>query len=142
MVCEVLVLNIDEKITLFLKETRFAVAGASTNRAKYGNKILRCYLQHQMDAIPINPRADVIEGVKTVASVTDLDTDVKALSVITPPVISEKVVDEAIAKGIKHIWFQPGAESQLAISTAEAAGINVIGDGSCLLVVLGYRETA
>jgi hypothetical protein len=36
--------------------------------------------------------------------------------------------------------MQPGAESQRAIATCEAAGINVIADGSCLLVVLGYRE--
>jgi uncharacterized protein len=133
---------IEERIKSFLKEGSFAVAGASTNREKYGNKILRCYLQHGMTAIPINPRADLIEGVKTVSTISDLDQKVKAMSVITPPFISEKLVDEAIEKGIKHIWFQPGAESQLAIDKAETAGINVIGDGSCLLVVLGYRENA
>lgn len=132
--------TIVEKIKQFLSENYFAVAGASTNREKYGNKVLRCYLQHGKHVIPINARTEEIEGVKTVSSITDLPDYVKALSVITPPVISERIVDEAIKKGIKHIWFQPGAESNTAIKRAEAAGINVIGDGSCLLVVLGYRE--
>jgi len=36
--------------------------------------------------------------------------------------------------------MQPGAESAAAVEACEAAGINVIADGSCLLVVLGYRE--
>jgi len=49
-------------------------------------------------------------------------------------------VEQAIRKGIKHVWMQPGAESDKAIADCEAAGINVIADGSCVLVVLGYRE--
>jgi hypothetical protein len=36
--------------------------------------------------------------------------------------------------------MQPGAESARAVATCEAAGIGVIADGSCVLVVLGYRE--
>jgi pheromone shutdown protein TraB len=36
--------------------------------------------------------------------------------------------------------MQPGAESKAAVAAAQAAGLNVIADGSCLLVVLGYRE--
>jgi hypothetical protein len=46
----------------------------------------------------------------------------------------------AIAKGVKNLWMQPGAESEAAVAMAEAAGLNVIADGSCLLVVLGYHE--
>jgi hypothetical protein len=36
--------------------------------------------------------------------------------------------------------MQPGAESEDAIAACHAAGLDVIADGSCLLVVLGYRE--
>ncbi len=59
---------------------------------------------------------------------------------ITPPQITEKVVEQAIGKGIKNIWMQPGAESAAAVAACKEAGINVIADGSCLLVVLGYHE--
>jgi hypothetical protein len=37
--------------------------------------------------------------------------------------------------------MQPGAQSPQAVARCEKAGINVIADGSCLLVVLGYRES-
>jgi predicted CoA-binding protein len=75
-----------------------------------------------------------------VASVLDLPDDVHSISVITPPAVTERVVAEAIRKGIRHVWMQPGAESIKAVADCAAAGINVIADGSCVLVVLGYRE--
>ena len=49
-------------------------------------------------------------------------------------------IDEFLKAGIQHVWMQPGAESAKAIATGEELGLSVIGDGSCLLVVLGYRE--
>lgn len=132
--------TMEEKIARFLAADAFAVAGASTNRAKYGNKALRCYQQHGRRVIPINPRAEIIEGLPCVASVADLPAEVTSLSIITPPKVTEQVVEQAIAHGIKNIWMQPGAESPLAVARCEEAGINVIADGSCLMVVLGYCE--
>jgi predicted CoA-binding protein len=129
-----------EKIDRFLSAGAFGVAGASTNRDKYGNKVLRCYLQNGKKAIPINPRAETIEGQSCVASVGELPDEVTSLSIITPPKITEQIVEEAIAKGIENIWMQPGAQSAQAVTRCEEAGVNVIADGSCLLVVLGYRE--
>jgi uncharacterized protein len=129
-----------DKIDRFLAAEAFGVAGASTNRDKYGNKCLRCFLQNGKKAVPINPRAEIIEGQACVASVSELPPEVKSLSVITPPKITEQIVEEAIAKGIENIWMQPGAESPKAVGRCEEAGINVIADGSCLLVVLHYHE--
>lgn len=131
--------TIEEKITRFLAANAFGVAGASTNRAKYGNKVLRCFQQHNRRVIPINPRAEVIENLACVASVADLPAEATSLSIITPT-ITEQVVEQAIACGIKNIWMQPGAESPNAVARCEEAGINLIADGSCLLVVLGYHE--
>jgi predicted CoA-binding protein len=132
--------QIDQQIEIFLAAPAFAVAGASTNRAKYGNKVLRCLQQDKRTVIPINNRADTIEGLKCVATVLDLPTNVESLSIITPPKITEQVVHQAIEKGIKNIWMQPGAESALAVQQCRDNGINIIADGSCLLVVLRYRE--
>jgi predicted CoA-binding protein len=72
--------------------------------------------------------------------VRDLPVEAKSLSVITPPHVTESVVAAAAEKGIRNVWMQPGAESERAVQACEAAGINVIADGSCLLVVLGYHE--
>jgi predicted CoA-binding protein len=130
----------EDPIARFLSSPAYGVVGASPRRHKYGNKVLRCYQQNGRRAIPVNPREQVIEGADCVDSVLDLPDDVRSISVITPPAVTERVVRQAIGKGIKNVWMQPGAESVASVEACRRAGINVIADGSCLLVVLGYRE--
>jgi predicted CoA-binding protein len=129
-----------DPIARFLESPAFGVVGASPRRHKYGNKVLRCYQQNGRRVVPVNPREQEIEGVACVASVFDLPDDVQSLSIITPPQVTERVVEQAIQKGIEHVWMQPGAESEASVEACLAAGINVIADGSCILVLLGYRE--
>jgi uncharacterized protein len=130
----------DARMQQFLDSAAFGVVGASRAREKYGNKVLRCYLQNGRRAIPVNPNRSTIEGQACVASVDDLPPEVRSISVITHPEVTEEVVAAAIQKGIRNIWMQPGAESDAAIAMCEKAGVNVIGDGSCVLVVLGFRD--
>lgn len=127
-------------IDQFLGVSKFAVAGASTNREKYGNKVVRAYLQQGRDVIPINPTAAQVEGLPAVKGVDALPEGVEAISIVTPPSITSKVVAAAIARGIMHIWMQPGAESEEGVQLAKDAGANLIYDGPCLLVALQYRE--
>ena len=130
----------DDPIARFLSSPAYGVVGASARPHKYGNKLLRCYQQNGRRAIPVNPREQVIEGADCVESVLDLPDDVKSISVITPPAVTERIVQQAISKGIENVWMQPGAESDASVEACQRVGINVIADGSCLLVVLGYRE--
>ena len=131
---------VEEKIAAFLHSGPFAVVGASVDRSKYGNKVLRCYQQHGKEVSPINPRATEVEGLRAYPSLGSLPVKPKAISVITPPAITERVVLEAAAAGVTHLWMQPGAESEAAIRTAESLGMSVIANGPCLLVVLGYHD--
>ncbi len=124
----------------FLKADAFGVVGASSDRSKYGNRVLRCYRDHGRMAIPVNPKEKEIEGIHCVASVADLPDEATSISVITPPVVTEQIVEQAAAKGIRNVWMQPGAESPRAVAFCREHGINVIADGSCVLVVLGYRN--
>lgn len=129
-----------KEIETFLQADVFGVVGASADRSKYGNRVLRCYLMNGRVAVPVNPKEEMIEGIPCVASVAELPPEVESISVITPPSVTEQVVVQAAAKGIKNIWMQPGAESRHAIDFCREKGINVIADGSCILVVLGFRE--
>jgi predicted CoA-binding protein len=97
-------------------------------------------LQNGRRAYPINLIEKIIEGVESVETVLDLPDEVESLSIITPPPFTERIVEQAIAKGIKHIWMQPGAESELAIANAKAHNMTVIAHGPCVLVQLGFRE--
>ena len=132
-------MNVEIQIKQFLEAEGFGVVGASADRSKYGNKVLRCYQMNGLKVVPVNPSAEEIEGIKSVASVSELPDFVTSISIITPPSVTEKVVELAIARGIKNIWMQPGAESKTAVQRCVESGVNVIADGSCILVVLGYR---
>jgi predicted CoA-binding protein len=129
-----------DPIRAFLAEGPWAVVGASTDRSKYGNKVLRCYLQHGLAVTPVHPRELEIEGARCAKSIAELPAGVRGLSIITPPPVTEKVVEEAAAAGIRRLWMQPGAESDKALERARELGLEVIARGPCLLVVLGYRE--
>jgi len=141
--------ELQRQIDAFLNGSPHAVVGASTNREKYGNKVLRVYQQNQRPVYPINPFGGVIEGLESFKSLTELVTARRAtepsfaihgVSIITPPTITERVVEECGQLGIRHLWMQPGAESAKAVARAEELGMNVIAGGPCVLVVMGYSE--
>jgi len=132
--------TLDTKINQFLAAPAFGVAGASSNTHKYGYRCYVCYLQNGRKAYPLNPNEDVILGNPVYPTLAALPEPVESISIITPPPVTEAIVKDAIAAGVKNIWMQPGAESQRAVHDAEQAGINVIYGGPCLLVVLGYHE--
>ena len=129
-----------EQIRQFLTSTVIGVVGASADRSKFGNKVLRCYQRNGRQVIPVNPAQPEIEGLKSVPSVAELPAEVNSISVITPPQVTEKVVEQAVAKGIKNIWLQPGAGSDQAVQYCREQGVNLIADGSCVLVELGFAE--
>lgn len=132
--------TMEERIKAFMSGGPYAVVGASSNRDKYGNKVLRAYQQHRQEVYPINPRADEIEGLKAYASLASVPVRLRAVSIITPPKITEQVVKEAAAAGVKFVWMQPGAESPEAVQTAEDLGMEVIAGGPCYLVLAHYHE--
>ena len=153
------------KIAEFLAGAPHAVVGASRDRAKIGNKVLRAYVQTGRPVFPVNPTADEVEGLKSYPDLASLPASrrglspfvqsseqkgtvplsaaapVHGVSVITPPHVTESIVEQAAALGIKHIWLQPGAESAQADARATELGINVISGGPCILVALRYRES-
>jgi predicted CoA-binding protein len=50
------------------------------------------------------------------------------------------VVEQAARAGIRHLWMQPGAESDEAIQRAGELGLELIHSGPCALVMQGFRD--
>ena len=132
--------TLQERVDEFLASSPHAVVGASNDRAKYGNKVLRVYVQNELEVFPVNPTSERVENIAAFPDLASLPKQVHGISVITPPQVTERIVEEAADLGIKHIWMQPGAESDAAIARAEEAGMNVIHGGPCILVTLLYKE--
>ena len=129
--------DLNTQIQQFLAAPSFAVVGASADPTKFGHRCFACYLRHGRRAYPINPRAESILGQTAYPSLGALPERVESVTVVTPPAVTERVVEEAIAAGVRHLWMQPGAESPAAVARAREAGISVIAGGPCLLVELG-----
>jgi predicted CoA-binding protein len=128
-------------IEQFLSGDSFAVVGASSNREKFGNKVLRAYLQAGRRVFPVNPGAKEIEGLTSYPDIASLPEPVHGISIVTPPEVTENIVEQAAAAGVRFIWMQPGAESAAAIQKAIELGLKLIHSGPCALVEQGFRES-
>ena len=133
-------MTLQQQIETFLTGTPHAVVGASRDRTKYGNKVLRAYLQGQRVVYPVNPRVEIVEGLTAFPNLASLPQAVHGLSIVTPPQVTEQIVAQAARLGIGHIWMQPGSESTQAVELAQQAGMNVIWGGPCILVALRFHE--
>ncbi len=96
-------------IETFFDAKTFAVAGASSQPHKYGNKIFRALLSADYETYPLNPTQSVVEGHTAFNRISELPVVPESLSIITPPKVTREIVTEAIAAGVKHILMQPGA---------------------------------
>lgn len=129
-----------ERIRAFLAGSPFAVAGASRDRSKYGNRVLRAYMEHGRQVFPVNPTETEVEGLAAWPDVLSIPQRVHGLSIVTPPAVTRTVVQQAIAAGIRRLWMQPGAEDAEAVRLAKEAGASVIWGGPCLLVEIGRLD--
>ncbi|QIX00951.1 hypothetical protein AMS68_006468 [Peltaster fructicola] len=133
----------------FFSASTFAVAGASSNPAKFGHKIFAWYLAHDLTVVPLNPGSSTIsvqsKAYDTVSSPQGLSHPKNtSLSIITPPAITAGLLKEAKEVGIKAVWLQPGSfgDSELAYALKEFPGAAVGGfapgtrggEGWCVLV--------
>ena len=129
----------DDDEEAFLSGASFAVVGASRDRSKYGNRVLRAYLAHGLKAIPVHPGEREVEGVPAVPDLAHLPERVHGVSIITPPDVSAGIVDQALRLGYRNLWLQPGAEDRAAVERARRAGARVLAYGPCVLVALAAR---
>ena len=61
---------------------------------------------------------------------------------VTVHAYTPEAIQRAIAAGVKNIWMQPGAEDSKGSQAARDAGLNVIDDGSCILVLLSIERSS
>jgi len=113
-----------------------------------GEIVFAWYHVHSLPVVPINPTRPSIsvpsKSYNTVPLVSSLphasDT---ALSFLTPPAVTRKVLQEAQAAGVKAVWLQPGSfeprDLEFAKKNFESAvggyeDGTVGGEGWCVLV--------
>jgi len=114
------------------KKNVIAIVGASDNRDKYGNIIYRDLRASGYKVIPVNPKADTVEGDKCYHSLSEIPVKVDVVDTVVPPHITEQIVKECKEIGITKVWMQPGSESEEAIIFCKDNGIEVVYD-NCIM---------
>ena len=62
-----------------------AIVGASSTRAKFGNKAVRAYARQGWTVYPVNPRTERIEGLRCYHSIRDVPGLVDRVAIYLPP---------------------------------------------------------
>ncbi|KAF2787113.1 NAD(P)-binding protein [Melanomma pulvis-pyrius CBS 109.77] len=133
-------------LKLFFSSPRFAVAGASSDPAKYGHKVFAWYLKHSLPVTALNPRAPTISVLSTTHTTTASPLELPSpesysLSVITPPAVTKQLLKEAKEAGVPAVWLQPGSFDDEVLEYARKEFKAAIGgdggdggEGWCVLV--------
>jgi predicted CoA-binding protein len=109
-----------------MSKPTIAIIGASADRSKFSNKAIHAYLREGYEVFPVNPKEEIIEGLKAYKSVADIPVALDRVSVYLPPPVTLNVLDEIARKGCKELWLNPGTESPEALEKAEKLGLNVV----------------
>ena len=112
-----------------------AIIGASADRAKFGNKAVRAFLQQGCTVFPVNPKETEIEGLPVFKSIADVPVRPNLISVYLPPPVVLKTLPAIAAKGCDEFWLNPGTESDEVLALAEQLKLNVI--QACSIVSVG-----
>ena len=112
-----------------------AIIGASNDRAKFGNKAVRAFLQQGYVVYPVNPKEEAIEGVPACKGIRDVPVRPQMVSVYLPPPVLLRLLPEIAAKGCDELWLNPGTESDAVLAEAERLKLNVI--QACSIVGVG-----
>ena len=103
-----------------------AVFGVSQDPSKYGYKIFHTLLQKGFKVVGLNPKGGDVDGHRLYATLTEVPGRVEVAIMVIPPAALLGAVEQCKAKGVREIWFQPGAQEDHAFVLATAAGIKAV----------------
>ncbi|MBD3184854.1 CoA-binding protein [Candidatus Poribacteria bacterium] len=117
------------------KQKTVAVIGASKDRSKYGNKAVRAYKEIGYKVYPVNPKEEVIEGIKTYKSILDIPDKIDRATLYLPSKLGIRVIEEIAEKGVGELYFNPGSESDELVKKARELNLNPI--LACSILAVG-----
>ncbi len=128
-----------EQIRDFLGQKRFAVVGVSRQPADFSRALFREFVERGYDAVPVNPEAHEIDGRPCFSRLQEIQPPVEGVLLMTAPAVTDSLVRECAAAGIKRVWMfrggGKGAVSSDAVRFCESSGISVI-PGECPFMYL------
>lgn len=127
-------------VEIIKNANRIAVVGCSPKAYRPSNGVARYLMEQSYDVLPVNPKHDVILGVKVYPDLLTARESEGPIQIVDIFRASEKVlphVEEAIEIGAQLIWMQIGVMNEEAALKARQAGITVVMD---LCLSIEHRE--
>lgn len=116
----------------FLQLRRIAFVGVSRDRRDFSRGLFRALVARGYDVVPVHPAAEEIEGRRAFARIGEVTPPVEGALLLLPPAEAARAAREAIAAGVRQLWFHrgggPGAGSPEAIAACRAAGVEPVFD--------------
>ncbi|MCL6593707.1 MAG: CoA-binding protein [Alicyclobacillus sp.] len=117
----------DQALADLLAQARvIASVGLVADPARDSYQVASYQQSQGYKVIPVNPEATTVLGHRAVPSVRDIPEPVDIVNVFTHGQEAPAIVADAIAKGAKAVWLQPGVESPEAEAQARAAGLTLV----------------
>ncbi len=125
----------------FLQARRIAVVGVSRDERDFSRRVFQAFLDAGYDAVPVNPGAKEIAGRRAFARVSDVSPPVQGAFLLVPPAAADQVTGDALAAGVRQLWFQrgggAGAASPAALARCAAAGVTPVTDLCAFMMLPG-----
>jgi hypothetical protein len=134
--------TIDNLVQDFLAQKAIAVVGVSIQRETGCNLNYKKFKESGYKVYAVNPRTSIFDGAPCYPDLKSIPERPDAVFMLTSPKVTERIVQQCVELGIKHIWMhclmgtKPGLSagttsvSQSAVELCRVNGIAVI-PGSC-----------
>lgn len=118
----------DHAADVLRRSRTVAVVGFSADPSKPSHSAPMELVRRGFDVIPVNPFHDEVAGLRTVASLADIDRPVDLVDVFRPAADTPEIARQAVAIGAKALWLQLGISSAESAGIAAQAGIDYVED--------------
>jgi uncharacterized protein len=100
-------LPLDLKVRDFLAQKRIAIAGVSRNKSDHpvGNLIYQRLKKTGHDVFAVNPHMQTFEGDRCYPDLQSIPGGVDGVVIITRPEITERIVRDCSAAGVRRVWM-------------------------------------
>ena len=114
----------------FLAQKRLAIVGVSHESKEFSNELFREFRRRGYDAVPVNPKMQVVEGQRCYARVQEIQPPVEGALLLLPAGAVDQVVRDCGEAGIRRVWLYHGtgtdASTESAVKFCKLHGIAVI----------------
>ena len=123
----------------FLGQQRIALVGVSRDPRDLSRALFKELRTRGYDVVPVHPSLESVDGVPCARRLQDVHPRPDGALLMTPPLVTDRVVRDCAEAGITRVWMHrgagQGAVNPVAVSYCRDHRIAVV-DGACPFMFL------